>query len=272
MAKRGSQTELGAAALILLGSAWLRFSHLGAQGIYSWDEMYLALHARIFADFFRASALGSAALYRQVTATGGLWHITAAKPAHYALMTLAALAGGDGDLPLQAVSALFGTASVVLLYVWGRRWSANAGLCAAALLGGLGGHVWYSRSLLAASPASFLLLLGAYLYMRSEDPPPRDVLAAGLSIGFAIAAHYNVLPAAALIVLYAVSGRNPRNAARLALGIALPLLAWEVAFVIRNVWSPRPMLDYAGELKHYLFETSRRDPEQAWAPMLLLTG
>ena len=270
MAKRGSQAELGAAALIIVGSAWLRFSHLGAQGIYSWDEMYLALHARIFADFFRAAALGSTALYRQVSATGGLWHITAAKPAHYALMTLAALVGGDGDLALQAVSALCGTASVVLVYVWGRRWSTNTGLCAAALLGGLGGHVWYSRSLLAASPASFLLLLGSYLYLRADDPPPRDVVAAGLSIGLAISTHYNVLPAAALIVLYAAAGRNPRNAARLALGIILPLLAFEVAFVIRNIWSPRPMLDYAGELKHYLFETSRRDPAQAWAPLLLM--
>jgi hypothetical protein len=270
MVKRADRAEHVAAALIFLGAAWLRFDRLGSQGLYSWDEMYLAEHARIFADFFRAAAHGLPELYRQVRETGGLWHLTAAKPTQYGLMTLASLVAGGGDLPLQALSAAFGLGSVALLYLWGRRWSAGAGLCSAALLGGLGGHVWYSRGLLAAAPASFFLLLGAYLFLREDEPPPRDELYAGISLGLAISTHYNVLPAAALVWLYAAARRDRRGAARLAAGILLPLLAWEAAFLLRNIWSPRPMLDYAGELRHYLFETSRRDPAQAWAPSLLL--
>ncbi len=195
--------------------------------------------------------------------------MTAAKPGHYALMTLAALIGGNGDFCLQVVSAVFGTAAVVLLYLWGRRWSPGAGLCAAALLGGLGGHVWYSRGLFAAAPASTLLLLGAYLYLKEARPSARAALGAGVCLGLAIGVHYNVLPAAAAILVYAAARRERRALAYLACGIALPLLGWEILFLIRNAFSPRPLFDYAGELGHYLFETSRGDAAQAWVPALL---
>jgi hypothetical protein len=254
---------------VLSGSALLRFWGLSRQGLYLWDEVYLADHARIFADFFRAAAAGGPALYAEVARTGGLWHGMAAKPAHYALMTAAALVGGGANAALQAVSAACGLATVVVAYLWGRRWSETAGLCAAALLGSLGGHVWYSRGLLATAPASLLLFLGAYAALELE-PTARARLAAGAALGLAVGTHYSVLPAAAAVLAFAAWRGGARGAALTAAGLLLVLCGLESCYLLRNAASPRPMPDYFGELLHYLFGTSRRDPAEAWKPALLL--
>jgi len=264
-----SRSQLLAAAGLLLASGWLRFSNLRPQGVFVGDEVYLAEHARGFAGFFRALWSGPRVFFAEVARTGGIWHVTAAKPTQYALMTLAALAGGGGDFPLLCVSAAFGLATVFLLYVWGRRESENVGLFAAALLGGLGGHLWYSRSLLAIAPASFFLTLGAYLCARDESPRPSTLFLSGLALGLAVTAHYNTLPPVALVVLFAAARRRGRDLPGLAAGLLLPLLGWELVFQLRNAATSHPLPSYWGELRMFLFETSRRGAGEAWAPGLL---
>lgn len=102
---------------------------------------------------------------------------------------------GENNFGLRISSALFGVASVYLIYLLGKRlYSARAGLIAAALLAVTINHVALSRIGLQEAQAVFFILLVCYLFLRAMD---RDTygawITAGAALGLAFLTKYTTL-------------------------------------------------------------------------------
>lgn len=271
--RSGSLAYAAALALALAAGAWLRFSGLGSQGLCMWDEAYYGLQARTCAGaarwVLRQTGPGPrpalAELKAELRAQGGTLPDTAAKPSYLALVTGSVLALGGGDRAILGLSAFCGLLSIVLVYLLGSLWAGPAaGLASAALLAGLGAHVWQSRVGLAITPSSLLLLAGAWFWARDLEGRPSRLLSAGFLLGLAFSASYNTLPSIGLLFLAAAGRRRWRGLIWLALGAALPLLGWELFFRLRNHFSPIPMLSYFGELGRQIFHNAKAQGPASW--------
>jgi 4-amino-4-deoxy-L-arabinose transferase-like glycosyltransferase len=129
-----------------------------------------------------------------VGSIGGLWaNLNQAPPAEFYLWG-------------RAVTAAFGTATIALVYLLGRRISPTTGLLAAALFAVQSLHVRESHFVLTDVPMTFFIALTAVLTLRAcERRRFRDCVFVGLAVGAAAATKYNggvaiLLPALALLL------------------------------------------------------------------------
>lgn len=129
-----------------------------------------------------------------VGSIGGLWaNLNQAPPAEFYLWG-------------RATTAAFGTATIALVYLIGRRISPMTGLLAAALFAVQSLHIRESHFVLTDVPMTFFIALTAVLTLRAcERRGLRDYVLVGLAVGAAAATKYNggvaiLLPALALLL------------------------------------------------------------------------
>ncbi len=92
----------------------------------------------------------------------------------------------------RAVTALFGTATVLLVFQAGMRWGARHALLAAGLLAVMPLHVQSSHYILTDTPTTFFVMLALLLSLSAHERGTRVAFAwAGAAAGFAAATKYN---------------------------------------------------------------------------------
>ena len=132
------------AAIVAAGAA-LRFATLDAQSFWLDEAATVDLVRRGFGAMLDGVASGEST-----------------PPLYYALAWLWAKAAGTGEVGLRSLSALFGTATIVVAWALGNRISGQrAGLIAAALCAANPFLIWYSQE--ARAYALLVLLTAAGL-------------------------------------------------------------------------------------------------------------
>jgi mannosyltransferase len=172
---------------LTLAAAWLRLSHLGSKSLWLDEGATVALARTSWQHFAWVWWRGEANLQTV-----------------YFLFMRAWTLGGLSETWLRLPSALFGIASVPLLYVVARKLvSDGAALAAAALLAFSPTHVYYSHEARSYTLTILLVLLSTYFFVRAvEEEQRRDWV---LWIVFSIAAFYSHDFAALVLVGQAFS-------------------------------------------------------------------
>ncbi len=156
----------------------------------------------------------------------------------------------------RALSALWGTATVLLLFVLGRRlYGARTGLLAGALLAGTVLHVQNSHFATNDVPLTFLVLLALTLMVEIvEGGRPAAYAAAGAAIGLAVATKFSALPLLLPLAVAAVMrARSERSIKRALGGLTLACACAAAAFAFGE---PYALLDARAWL-HDILEQSR---------------
>ena len=223
-------------ALILtfltLGGAALRLWHLGAKSLWLDEGATVALARTSWRHFAWV-----------------WWHGEASLQTIYFLLMRAWVHGGLSEAWLRLPSALFGIASIPLLYIVARKLMAEpAALAAAALLAVSPAHVYYSQEARGYALAILLVLSSAYFFIDAvEDGRSRDWM---LWTIFGIAAFYTHYFAALVLVAQAFSllflrprpWRSFLPCAAIIFVAALPGLSYVFRAAPENlhfVWMPR---------------------------------
>lgn len=147
----------------------------------------------------------------------------------------------------RLTNALLGTATVILLYLTGRRaYSSRAGLLAAAFLAVAFLHARESHYAVNDVPVTLLAVLGLWLCLGVlERGTARDYLLAGVVAGLATATKYTgAFLAVPLAVAYLVREQPWRRNGHILAGfnrLALALAATGIAFLVAN---PFALLDF----------------------------
>jgi len=111
---------------------------------------------------------------------------------------------GESRLGFRLPSALFGIASVWLLYLIGKElYSKDAGLIAAGLLAITVNHVYISRIGLQESYVIFFILLASYLFLRTQKNDTY-YLWTGAALGLGFITKYNTFILAPIFLTYLV--------------------------------------------------------------------
>ncbi len=188
---QGRKPTQSGPSLLLIGltvaAAWLRLSHLGSKSLWLDEGATVALA--------RASWQHFAWVW---------WHGEANLQTVYFLLMRAWILGGLSESWLRLPSALFGTASIPLLYVVARKLvSDKAALAAAALLAFSPAHVYYSHEARSYTLTILLVLLSTYFFVGAvEDGRRRNWV---LWTVFGMAAFYSHDFAALVLVAQAFS-------------------------------------------------------------------
>ena len=107
----------------------------------------------------------------------------------------------------RGLTAAFGTGTVVLIYLAGRRWGTATALLAAALMAVMPYHVRESHYVLADVPTAFFTTLALLLALRAYERPSLGAFAwAGVSVGLAASCKYNGSVAILLPFIAALAG------------------------------------------------------------------
>ncbi len=165
----------------------------------------------------------------------------------------------------RALTALFGVATVLLVFNIGMRWGARHALLAAALLALLPPHVRESHYVLTDVPLTFFVTLTLLQSLRAHEKPALAAFAwAGAAAGLAAATKYNgalalVMPLAAC---WMVRAARPSRLACVLAAIAGCGLAYLLC-------APYTLLDLPGFLNGFaylasLYRHSPAPPEPAW--------
>ena len=143
----------------------------------------------------------------------------------------------------RALSALWGTATVLLLVLLGRRlFGETVGLLAGLLLSATVLHVQNSHFAVNDVPLTFLVLLAlTFMLGIAEGRGPRAFAVAGAAVGLAVATKFSALPLfLPLVVAAFLRWRSDRSLARAGRGLAL---AGGCAFAAFAVGEPYALLD-----------------------------
>ena len=183
----------GALGVVLAAGAALRFATLDGQSLWL-DE---AVTARLLRH-----DLG--AMLQAIPDS------ESTPPLYYALAWLWTQVCGTSEVGMRSLSALLGTATIVIVWALGRRLGGDrAGLAAAALVAVNPMLVWFSQEARAYALLVALSALSALLWLRAlERPQDRGrLLAWGAVAALALATHYYaaflVAPQALWLVLRA---------------------------------------------------------------------
>jgi mannosyltransferase len=154
-----STTAILLLALLTIAAAWLRLSHLGSKSLWLDEGATVALARATWQHFAWV-----------------WWHGEANLQTVYFLLMRAWIRGGLSEAWLRLPSALFGIASVPLMYVVARRLTpGGAALASAALLAFSPAHVYYSHEARSYTLTIFLVLLSSYFFVRAvEEGRRRD--------------------------------------------------------------------------------------------------
>jgi hypothetical protein len=172
---RGRPELLWVAAIVALGGV-VRFATLGAQ---SFDSGETITAARILHSSYGETFTAVASIERS-------------GPLYYTLAWVWAHAFGTGEVALRSLSAIFGTATIALVFAAAREaFSTRAALIAAALVAASPDLIWYSQE--ARSYALFIMLAAAALYFfaRALRRPGRGaIIGWAATSALALATHY----------------------------------------------------------------------------------
>jgi hypothetical protein len=154
----------------------------------------------------------------------------------------------DFYLPSRTLTALAGTATVVLIYLAGRRWGMAEALLAAALLAVVPNHVAGSHYVLTDVPTAFFTTLTFVLALRAgEQQTTRAFAWAGFTAGLAASSKYNGLVSIILPLLAGwLTAISPAQAAQRTLvvcGVAAGAFLLGTPYAVFDV--PRFLNDYA---------------------------
>lgn len=139
--------------LLTIGGAWLRLSHLGAKSLWLDEGATVALA--------RASWQHFAWVW---------WHGEANLQTIYFLLMRGWIRLGSSEAFLRLPSALFGIASIPLMYLVGRKFmGVMPSLVAAALLGLSPSAVYYSQEARSYSLGILVVLLSTYFFVRAME-------------------------------------------------------------------------------------------------------
>jgi mannosyltransferase len=196
------QPELAVLAAIVLLGGGLRFATLGLQS-YRYDEAVTAVRVLHPSLFDTLSTVPNS---------------ESSPPLYYAVAWLWSRLFGVGEVGLRSLSALAGTASIVVIYLAASKLTTRrVGLIAAAIVAVNPVLIWFSQDARAYSLV-FLLTCLSFLFfartMRSpKEGPDRGVLAGwALFSALALATHYFaifvVAPEAALMLWRTVGRRQ----------------------------------------------------------------
>jgi mannosyltransferase len=173
--KRTSPALWAALAAIVAGGAFLRFWHLGMQGLW-WDEAT--------SGWLLRGGLGHVApAVARTESTPPLYYLTAWCWTHVF---------GGGAVGLRSLSATAGALTVPAAFLAGRSFvSARVGLILAALVAVNPFLIWYSQEARAYAMLALLTTVALWLFARVRERPTiaRHVLW-GLSASLALFTHY----------------------------------------------------------------------------------
>lgn len=176
-----------ALVVLTLAATGLRLAHLGSKSLWLDEGATVALA--------RASWQRFAWIW---------WHGEANLQTLYFLLMRGWIHGGLSETWLRLPSALFGIASVPLLYIVGRRLlPAGAALAAAALLTFSPTHVYYSQEARSYTLTILLVLLSTYFFIRAVERDQRKDWV--LWTTFSILAFYSHYLAALVLIAQASS-------------------------------------------------------------------
>jgi 4-amino-4-deoxy-L-arabinose transferase-like glycosyltransferase len=193
--------------LVMLAGAALRFATLDVQSLW-YDETVTA----------HLLQMDLGGLLRAIPDS------ESSPPLYYVLAWLWAQVAGTGEVALRALPALFGTATIAVVWALARRIGGErAGLLAAALVAVNPMLVWFSQEARVYSLLALLAAASALLWLRAlEAPRSGRLLAWGAVAALALATHYYAIFLVAPQWLWLVA-RAPDKRARS--GFALPVVA-----------------------------------------------
>ena len=196
------QPELAVLATIVLLGGGLRFATLGLQS-YRYDEAVTAIRVLHSSLFDTLSAVPNS---------------ESSPPLYYAVAWLWSRLFGIGEVGLRSLSALAGTASIIVIYLAASTLTTRrVGLIAAAIVAVNPFLIWFSQDARAYSLVFLLTCLSFLFFARAlrapEEGPSRGVLVGwALFSALALATHYFaifvVAPEAALMLWRAVRRRQ----------------------------------------------------------------
>lgn len=262
--KKEFAVALGLAAILGLG-IFLRFDGLAEKGFYIHDEAQNALAAKTMARaVVNVVSFSNSATDRLSQMSWGVTY-TAARPGFIYPVAVWMLAVGDAPWASMVFSALFGSATILLLYFFTKRlFGAAAALAAAAFLAVMPYHVLYSRMGLTQVTTGFFLLLATFSYLRTLEAERKEnfwaLVGTGLCFGYLLSLHHSmVVPLAGFFIvdagLFARRGRVKQYFRRLGLlvaGFATPLIFWEGitlarAWLVARLGVPNHAMSYLEE-------------------------
>ena len=266
-------------AILALGG-WLRLDGVLDRGPYISDEADYVSEARFLVTGAHALAESLRIKARENREGVDIWTydeqadriaegteglaLKYGRPGHVLLIALAMEILEPDDSAGAVVSALFGTASILVLFLLGRAlYSTRVGLIAALLFAVSGYHVWFSRALFAEANTVFFLLVSLLFYVRSRRDSAVSglvpVALAGLFCGLGFVVHHRLY--VLLLFLWAFeahlwlaerdrpSETKINRALYLNLSVAVPIILMEIpyylaAVVLRNFGEALPFQTY----------------------------
>jgi len=159
------QPELAVLATIVLLGGGLRFATLGLQS-YRYDEAVTAIRVLHSSLFDTLSAVPNS---------------ESSPPLYYAVAWLWSRLFGIGEVGLRSLSALAGTASIIVIYLAASTLTTRrVGLIAAAIVAVNPFLIWFSQDARAYSLVFLLTCLSFLFFARAlrdpEEGPSRGVL------------------------------------------------------------------------------------------------
>jgi mannosyltransferase len=217
----GADPLVVAVAIVVVAAGLLRFLTLDLQSYYVDEAFTVSLVRESPIEMLR-----------------GIARTESTPPLYYSVAWLWSRLFGTGEVGLRSLSALAGTASVVLCYLAAARMaSRRAGLVVAALAAVSPLLVWYSQEARSYALFTFFAAFSIYLYARLRARPTRGAFVAWAAVcAAAMWTHYFAvfLVAAEALLLWILDRPSRRSlvASVCALGVALlpvaPLLLRQV--------------------------------------------
>jgi 4-amino-4-deoxy-L-arabinose transferase-like glycosyltransferase len=137
--------------LITLAGAYLRLLHLGSKSLWQDEPATVALARMLWPQFLRV-----------------WWHGEASYQAAYFLLMRGWVHLGQSETFLRFPAALFGIASIPVIYVVARKLLGDeAALASAAILAFSPTHVYYSQEARSYTMAILLVLLSSWFFVRA---------------------------------------------------------------------------------------------------------
>lgn len=213
---------VAALLLILALGAGLRFHRVTELEPGIWDEGSYLLEARFLSTFCKG-LWDSAGLFIRERVTGedlwkrqeqipGVREATKGLPPKYGrilhgtFVAAANLLAGEQPYTGNVVNAIFGTLTILAVFLLGRRmYDVRIGLVAALIFSVMGYHIHYSRSWLAEADTLFFIALAFLFYYRSRFRYPelsqKDLALSGLLLGIGFTVHNRCIVIFALFFL-----------------------------------------------------------------------